>query len=190
MQIHEFEGVLRAAQAGADWAWSRLHDAYAGRILGYLRSRGAGDPEGLLGDVLLQVARNVATFEGGESEFRSWLFLIAHNRIIDERRRRGRRPEQELHDAHHPTVPSAEQGAFDNMSLSAAMEVMESLTDEQREVLALRVIAGLSLEETSVIMDKNINAIKQLQHRAINSLRKRIPTKPVTNHGHPPVTNT
>ena len=178
MQLHEFEGVLHAAQAGADWAWSRLHDAYAGRVLGYLRSRGAVDPEGLLGDVLLQVARNVGTFEGGESEFRSWLFLIAHNRVIDERRRRGRRPEQELRQVHHPAVASAEHGAFENMSLDAAMEMLEVLTDEQREVLALRVIGGLSLEETAAIMDKNVNAIKQLQHRAITSLRRRIPTSP------------
>ncbi len=175
MQLHEFEGVLHAAQAGADWAWSRLHDAYAGRLLGYLRSRGAVDPDGLLGDVLLQVARNVSTFVGGEPEFRSWLFLIAHNRVIDERRRRSRRQEQELRDAHHPVAPSAEQGAFENMSLDAAMELLAILTDEQREVLALRVIAGLSLDETATIMDKNVNAIKQLQHRAITSLRGKIP---------------
>lgn len=178
MHLHEFEGVLHAAQAGADWAWSRLYDAYGGRVLGYLRSRGAVDAEGLLGDVLLQVARNIASFQGGESEFRSWVFLIAHNRVIDERRRLGRRPEQELDHAEHPAVPSAEHGALVNMSLDTALDLLSSLTDDQREVIALRILGELSLEETAQIMGKNVNAIKQLQHRAIQALRRKSLAQP------------
>lgn len=178
MHLHEFEGVLHAAQVGADWAWSRIYDSYAQRLLGYLRSQGAVDPDGLLGDVLLQIARNIHSFEGDESGFRSWIFLVAHNRVLDERRRRGRKPQQELVASHYPATESAEHSAFESMSMDAAMALLDGLTDDQREVIALRFLAELSLEETASIMDKNINAIKQLQHRAIGALRKKMPARP------------
>ena len=56
--------MLEAARAGAEWAWSRLYNDLSGPVLGYLRMRGAAEPEDLLGEVFLQVARNAVTFEG------------------------------------------------------------------------------------------------------------------------------
>ena len=59
MQPAEFESVIEAARAGAEWAWSRLHGDLSGPVLGYLQSRGAVEAEDLLGEVFIQVARNI-----------------------------------------------------------------------------------------------------------------------------------
>jgi len=84
--------VLFAARAGAEWAWARLYDGLAPRIVGYLRAHGAADPEDLASEVFLQIVRDLAGFSGGEREFGAWSFTIAHRRLVDERRRRSRRP--------------------------------------------------------------------------------------------------
>ena len=88
-----FEPALGAAKSGAEWAWALLYRDLAGPVTGYLASRGAPEPEDLAAETFLQVARNIQSFEGGEEAFRSWVFVIAHRRLLDVRRKRGRSPE-------------------------------------------------------------------------------------------------
>lgn len=88
-----FPSVLLAARVGAEWAWTALYRDLAPPVLGYLRGTGAADPEDLTGEVFLRVVRDLARFEGGEADFRSWIFTIAHHRLLDQRRSRSRRPE-------------------------------------------------------------------------------------------------
>ncbi len=90
---HDFETRLRAAKNGAEWAWGAIYRDLAGTVSGYLANRGAAEPEDLTSETFLQVARNISSFDGDESAFRSWVFVIAHRRLIDSRRARTRRPE-------------------------------------------------------------------------------------------------
>jgi DNA-directed RNA polymerase specialized sigma24 family protein len=83
---------LAAAQAGVPWALTRLYEELAPAVHGYLRAQGAGDPEDLTSEVFLGAFAALERFAGTESQFRSWVFTIAHRRLTDERRRRGRRP--------------------------------------------------------------------------------------------------
>jgi RNA polymerase sigma-70 factor (ECF subfamily) len=53
-------------------------------------------------------------------------------------------------------------------------EVFESLTDEQQQVLSLRIIADLSLEDTAAVMGKRVGAVKALQRRALGAVRPRL----------------
>jgi RNA polymerase sigma-70 factor (ECF subfamily) len=61
-----FGDVLLAARAGAEWAWQRIYDDLAPKVVGYLRGHGAGDPEDVAGEVFLQVVRGLPGFSGGE----------------------------------------------------------------------------------------------------------------------------
>jgi DNA-directed RNA polymerase specialized sigma24 family protein len=90
--VESFNSVLTAARAGADWAWERIYADLAPVVTGYLRGHGAAEPEDLAGETFLHVVRDLPRFEGDERAFRSWVFTIAHRRLIDDRRRRGRRP--------------------------------------------------------------------------------------------------
>jgi RNA polymerase sigma-70 factor (ECF subfamily) len=169
--------VLAAAVEGADWAWADLYHAYAGRVRGYLRSRGAVDPDDLVGDVFLQLARNLSGFDGDEPAFRSWLFMVAHHRLIDERRKHTRRPVTLVDEPERLDRPAAVDVAGEavgNVSTSQLYELLDGLTDDQRNVVVLRMVAGLTLDETAGVLDKNLGAVTQLQRRGLAALRRQI----------------
>jgi RNA polymerase sigma-70 factor (ECF subfamily) len=173
----EFADVLRAAQAGAAWAWRRLHDDLAGHVLGYIRAQGAREPEDLLAEVLLQIARNIHSFEGAEKGFRSWVFQIAHNRVIDERRRLRRNPVD-------PTASVAEllpaQGdvtageVIDSIQAERIRALILKLVPAQRDVLLLRILSGLTVPEVAAVVGKSEGAVKALQRRGLVALSRHL----------------
>jgi RNA polymerase sigma factor (sigma-70 family) len=166
--------VLRAARRGDEQAWAELYDELAAPILGYLRSHGAPDPDDVLGEVLLQVVRGLPRFEGDEPGFRAWVFTIAHRRLQDAHRRRGRRP---VSPASPTTLESAlppvscEAEAVTALSTNAVVELLGRLTDDQREVLILRVVGGLTVGEVARATGRTTEAVKALSKRGLARLR-------------------
>lgn len=172
-----FDTTLAAARTGAEWAWRDLYDDLAPTLLGYLRRNGAADPEDLLGEVLLQVVRRLSTFDGDEAGFRSWVFTVAHHRLIDDRRYRSRRPStprptEEL----APSMPiedDTETEALEIVTTHELSELLDLLTDEQREVIVLR-LAGFTVAEAAGIVDRTENATKALQRRGLRALQRHL----------------
>jgi RNA polymerase sigma factor (sigma-70 family) len=183
----QFASVLEAAQAGAEWAWSRLYNDIAGPVLGYLRTRGAVEPEDLVGEVFLQVARNLGTFRGDYPAFRSWVFTVAHHRVVDERRYRTRRP-VDPGDIPEGTLATGntEAEALEQLATDEVIGLLATLTAEQRDVLLLRVVGDLSVDEVAKVVGRRPGAVKALQRRGLDSLRRVILT--VTPEGSPSVT--
>ena len=170
-----FDDVRVAALAHEPWACRRLYDDYAGRVLGYLRAQGAPEPEDLTSEVFLRVFDRLPQFSGDEPNFRSWLFTIAHRILIDDARRRQRRPRTTTLgiDIETRAAGDVEHEALANVGAEWADELLASLPPDQRAVVALRVTADLSLEQVAGILDKRVGAVKSLQHRALESLRRR-----------------
>jgi len=171
---HDFAATLAAARRGDDAAWRVLYDELSGVLLGFLRMSGARDPENLLGEVFLQMARNLPRFRGDEGALRGWAFLVARNRVVDERRRASRRPEVPLPDDGDTAgaVGDAEADALQRLGDTRVQELLDTLTHEQRDVIVLRVLGDLSLEQVAGILGKRVGAVKQLQHRALAALRR------------------
>lgn len=171
-----FDSILDAARSGVQWAWTRLLEDIDPVLRGYLRQQGAHDPDDLAGETWLHVARGVEGFDGDYQAFRSWVFMIAHHRIIDERRKRRRRPENLEEDAtldtSAPSSRSAEAEAMDSLEHDGMEALLDRLSPSQREVVLLRVIAGFGITEIAEIMGKKPGAIQALQHRAFRRLRK------------------
>lgn len=130
-----------------------------------------------MGEVFHDIARNIKSFEGTESNFRSWAFGIAHNRLVDQWRKASRVKDEPKLRPH--TEPSAEATALTAAFDSPAFAALDTLTDQQRTVMILRTIGDLSLAEVAEVLDTKVNAIKALQHRAVAQLRKRL-NEPVT----------
>ena len=173
--ISGFEGVLAAAQEGSDWAWEIIVRGYAPNLRRFFQIRGMADPDALVGEVLVDMARNIGTFTGEQSSFRSWVFVIAYRRLSDERRRLRRRPrETQLVDValSSELTPSAEDEALQILGTADAERMLDVLTESQRDAISLRVIAGLTLAETAAIMGRPVGAVKGLQRRAISKLRR------------------
>ncbi|HVL32961.1 MAG TPA: sigma-70 family RNA polymerase sigma factor [Actinomycetota bacterium] len=171
----DFEQLLAGARAGEEWAWSELYRRLAPGVLGYLRARGAADPEDLLGECFLQVVRDLERFSGSESDLRAWIFTIAHHRAVDDLRHRARRPVSPASGerlAELGPVGNAEDEALRALGDASVREALRALTEDQRTVLFLRLLAGLSIEEVATVMGKRTGAVKALQHRAVGAVRR------------------
>lgn len=143
-------------------------------VLGYLRAQRAPDPEDLLGEVFLQVARDLRRFRGDDAALRRWVFTVAHHRLLDERRRRARRPRVADTPVPDRPAPPAPPRSIDP-ELQAALD---RLTPDQREVVLLRFVADLSLDEVAELTGRATGAVKALQHRALAALQRALSPSP------------
>lgn len=173
-----FDPVVHAARAGGAWAWERLYKDLAPPLLGYLRMRGAADPEDVLGEVFVQIVRGLSSFEGDEKDFRSWVFTIAHRRAIDEARRARRRPHQpaDIHSLSDLASPAGnvEDEALASLGTGTIRRLVARLTPDQQDVLLLRILGDLTIDEIARALDKRPGAVKALQRRALAALGKEI----------------
>ncbi len=172
-----FAALLLAAQSGERWAFATLWVEHAPAVTAFLRARGSREPEDLTSEVFIAIFERLPQFVGGETEFRSFLFSITYRRLVDEFRTRSRRGENSEWTAENDPrrSPSAEQGAIDRVADDAALALIDTLPDDQRNVMALRIIADLSIDQIATVLDKRPGAIKALQRRALERLRKNFP---------------
>nr|WP_275264626.1 sigma-70 family RNA polymerase sigma factor [Jiangella asiatica] len=168
--------MLAAARSGAPWAFERLYSSLAPTVAGYLRLQGSAEPDDLTSEVFLGIFAGLAGFEGTEAQFRSWVFTIAHRRLIDERRRTARRPATPTDDPKVLDRPGgdAEADAIDALGLRRVLELCATLSDDQREVVVLRVVADLTVEQVAEVVGKSPGAVKALQRRGFDALRKKL----------------
>ena len=178
-----FDSVLRAAQSGAPWALERLYQVFSPAVLGYLRIQGAADPDDLANEVFLGVFQRIGAFAGDEDRFRSWVFTIAHSRLIDDRRRASRRPQTVQDATEFPDDRpggNAEADALARLSSRRVQALCEELVADQRDVLLLRLMAGLTVEAIAESLGKSEGAVKALQRRGLANLRKVLERDPVS----------
>ena len=169
-----FDEVLAAAQADAPWAFERLYRSLAPQITGYLRLQGAPDPEDLAGEVFLGAFRRLGSFQGSEGQYRAWVFTIAHRRLVDERRRASRRPQLVhggLAPAHDRGGGDVEEEALRRLSEERVRELCDELAPAQRDVLLLRLVGGLTVEQVAESLGKSPGAVKALQRRGVVAIR-------------------
>jgi RNA polymerase sigma-70 factor (ECF subfamily) len=169
---------LSAALAGDPSGFSAVYRAISPAVLGYFRARGAEDPEALTQDVFLDVLPRLGGISGGEKGLRTFIFSVAHARLVDYRRRQSRTPILGEYDPVDDgrLSASAEEHVIGSLGGGIA-ELMQQLNDEQREVLVLRIVADLSIEQVANIMDKSPGSIKQLQRRGLTALRELVTAK-------------
>jgi RNA polymerase sigma-70 factor (ECF subfamily) len=171
---HSLAGALEAARNGSSDGLGTIYTALAPAVRGYLQGQGAGDPDDLLGEVFVGVARGIAEFEGDAEAMRRWVFTIAHRRLVDDRRRR------RVRDAGGPaaeqTVPDIAEAAAERIDAGAVRQALDGLTDDQREVLLLRVVADLPVRDVARITGRTDGAVKTLTRRALASLARNLPS--------------
>lgn len=171
----EFPEILIAAQSKAGWAFERLYRTLAPAVAGYLRLQGSPEPEDLTNEVFFGAFRSIGSFEGDEERFRSWLFTITHRRLTDERRRVARRPP--MADARALTAAESRGGdvedeALGRMSVEKVRRLCETLPPDQRDVMLLRMVSGLPVDQVAGALGKSPAAVKALQRRAVASVRR------------------
>jgi len=177
-----FQAALAAARLGEEWAvallWRDLHP----RILRYLRvAVGDSGAEDVASDVWLEVARGLGRFGGDELAFRAWVFTIARRRVIDVGRQVQRRRTDPLSPQQvDRRADDAPEELEARLALDAALSRVARLPRDQAEVVALRVLAGLSTDQVAAIVGKRAGAVRVLQHRGLRRLESELAAEGVT----------
>jgi RNA polymerase sigma-70 factor (ECF subfamily) len=175
----DFARVLAAAQAGEEWAVARLYRSLQPSVLRFLSVRDSGEAEDIAAQVWLEVARALPQFTGAEDDFRALVFTIARRRLLNMRRGRARRRtdvvaiESLAGSVRAPDDP-AEEVATHLDGNAAAQRVAALLSPEQAEVVLLRVVGGLSVDEVAVIVGKRPATVRVIQHRALRRLAREL----------------
>jgi len=173
-----FDDVLAAAQAGAGWAFEVLYRDLAPSVTGYLRLHGAAEPDDLASETFIGVFTGLSGFTGDEAALRGWVFTIAHRRLVDDWRRRSRRPQlaDEPGDLTTFIGGDVEDDVLTRIGADTVQELCGLLPEDQRSVLLLRILADLTIEQVADVMDRSVASVKALQRRGLRSLRDRIET--------------
>lgn len=179
-----FGAALAGAQFGntdsVSWLWRRHQPV----LIAWLSSFDRTLAHDVASDVWIEAIRAIGGFSGDERAFRSWLFTIARRRLIDVQRRDQRR--------HSLTEAGRSQDSTEDTSTEekviaglASQEAIDriraNLTPEQAEIVLLRVIAGLDIDQVSAAIGKKPGAIRVMQHRALRKLALALQPEAVMN---------
>jgi RNA polymerase sigma-70 factor (ECF subfamily) len=169
----DFARVLAGARAGEDWAAASIYRSIQPALMRYLSAREPREAEDIAAQVWFEVARSLPRFSGGENELRALVFTIGRRRLSNARRNRARRPEavehQHLDAMTGPDDPAAIVVARD-ASREAVALVVRLLPRRQADVVLLRVLADLSVDEVAAIVGRSPAAVRVIQHRALKRL--------------------
>jgi RNA polymerase sigma-70 factor (ECF subfamily) len=178
-----FDQIIAGAKAGAPWALEALYLDTHPRLLRYLTAQAPDVGEDLASDTWLGVAGALPAFDGQENDFRALVFTVAKRRLLDHRRRASRRRtdpvDPELLAGLGPNG-DAEDDALDRVSTGWALNQIAALPPDQREVILLRVVADLAVDEVAAIVGKRPGAVRALQLRGLRRLARHIPKEAVT----------
>src|SRR4249919_3154146 len=157
-----FAEVLDSARAGDDASFAELWRWLHPPVVRWLSVVAPSDVDDIESEVWLSVARSLGSFTGDDGDFRGWVFTIARRRAIDWGRQQQRRPRL----ASLNGVDVADRVRVSSETdTAAALGMLLTLTPEQREALALRIIVGLTVRETAAVVHRSEGAVRILCHR-------------------------
>lgn len=169
-----FDSVLQAAQEGEERAFATLYRDVNPLLLRYFSARAPAVGEDLAAETWLAAARHLPSFHGGEAAFRTWLFTIGRRRLIQHFREVGRRSTQSVAPeilTCQASPDDTELAALGRISAhAAARAIVEMLSKDQSDVVLLRVLAGLDVNQVGEILGKRPGTIRVLQHKALRRL--------------------
>jgi RNA polymerase sigma-70 factor (ECF subfamily) len=172
MTGREFDVLLASAKAGDHRALDALYRDLNPLLRRFFTARASTAVDDLSQDTWLSVAEGIDRFEGDAPGFRSWLFTIAYRRLADHHRRSSRRRET----AAEPEMLLALSPGFEQVDHAAMAEALQGMIDglseDQADIVLLRIVGGLEVEQVAAIVGKSPGAVRVAQHRALQRLAK------------------
>ncbi|MBI4220951.1 MAG: sigma-70 family RNA polymerase sigma factor [Chloroflexi bacterium] len=172
------EALLALIASSDKNALAALYDRYGRRVFA-LAARMLGDPqssEEVTQDVFLSVWRRVSSYKAGKGRFTTWLFSIAHNRTIDElRRRRRERHRENPNIEDHADLPSEAipppEAVVARSESAMVLEALQSLPPEQRSVIEMSYFGGFTQVEIAEQTGQPLGTVKTRMRLALKKLR-------------------
>lgn len=166
--------LIKQAKEGEIDAIGELYEGHRLSVFRYLYYR-TGDThtaDDLTSEVFLRMIRGLSGYQIQETNFQAWLFQIAHNLLNDHYRKTNGRSHVQLEEnvmdnSQHSRSRPVEH-SLNSVTLQQALEM---LSGEQRDVVVMRFIVGMSIAEVARALHKSEDAVKGLQRRALMNLR-------------------
>jgi RNA polymerase sigma-70 factor (ECF subfamily) len=170
------ERLVEEARSGDSWAFGRLFDHFHEPVYRYIASRiqRPTDAEDLTQLVFVKALEALPRYEARGIPFGGWLFRLARNAVIDFVRTRHEHSELDTIVGQSGSDVGPDEIAVTREDIDAVAAALATLTDEQREAIALRFFAGLSAREAAEAMGKQEGTVRGLQFRAIAALRRQL----------------
>jgi RNA polymerase sigma-70 factor (ECF subfamily) len=170
---------LDAARRREAAAVTRIYTAYAPALFRFFMAA-VGDrhqAEDLTGSAFVSAIEGLPRFRGPVEALGGWLFQIARHDLYDHRRRQARSRVEPLDDNLNEVTVIAgaedpEELAITRLEGSRVLAALGQLSPDQREVLLLRMAAGLTAPEVAAALRKTTGAVKSLQFRGLASLAR------------------
>ncbi|WP_051772419.1 RNA polymerase sigma factor ShbA [Saccharothrix sp. NRRL B-16314] len=175
----DLDGLARAAAGGDRRSTNDLLAALRPRVIRYCRGRvgnnvtASASADDVAQDVLLAVLTSLPRYRDQGRGFAAFVFGIAANKVADFYRKAGHgrtTPMADLPDGAH-AEPGPEQVALRAEERRKLAQLLDVLSDSQRDVLVCRVVVGLSADETADLLSTTPGAVRVAQHRALTKLR-------------------
>ena len=170
------ERLVDEARAADAWAFGQLFDHFHLPIYRYIISRvhSPADAEDLTQLVFVKALEALPRYESRGIPFGGWLFRLARNAVVDFTRTRHEHADLDTAIHYGTKEPGPEDVALVRQDLDEVGVALATLTDDQREAIALRFFAGLSAREAAEVMGRQEGTIRGLQFRAIAALRRQL----------------
>ena len=159
---------------------STVFDRYFPIVFRYVRYRvsDVAQSEDIASDVFLRLLEAVKNGKGPNSNIKAWLLSTASHSVNDHHRKKFRRPTEEINESYQDIQASPAEASEQRERQRRIQLAFSKLTPEQQDVITLRFEQELTLEETAAIMKKKVNAVKQLQLRALAAMNRQIDESP------------
>ncbi len=164
--------LIHQAREGSREAFGLLYERHRATIARYVaaRIRDASDSEDLTEAIFESAWRAMGRYREQGVPFLAWLYRLAHNRVVDHYR--ALRPTVTLIPEVHESIEDTSAPLDLNIDSADLLKALHALTDDQRDVIVLRFVQGMSGREVAQAMDKREDAIRALQFRALATLRR------------------
>ena len=166
------ESLVTRALAGSNSAWTKLVKRYEKRVYNYAL-RMVGHPDDafdLMQEVFVGVHRNLASFRG-DGAFPAWLFRIASFRCTDYLRRRRHHEEFDDERGFLHQGPGPEEQTFTTHANQQISEALNTLPDEQRQVVELKFFQHFTFEDIAGQLGISPNTAKTRLYSALRKLK-------------------
>jgi RNA polymerase sigma-70 factor (ECF subfamily) len=165
--------LLALAQRGNRQAVSEIYEKFFPSVYRFVRLHveDVQTAEDISSEVFFRLIDTVGKRNGPQKTLRGWLFQVARHEMYRQRGKRQKMPMITLNEW-LPAADDIEADFVQKASIERVRQALRSLSSEQQEVVILRFAEALSLEETADMMGKSVAAIKSLQFRAVDTLRR------------------
>lgn len=163
VDAHNYDQLVEEAIGGSDFAFSSLWRHFQPRMVRYL-AMFTNEPEDLCSEVWIKIASSIGSFQGDSQAFKGWIYTIARNAATDLARKKKRLG---------TTVELSETDwTSENSTMVEVMDLIKRLPKDYAEIILLRVVADLEVNDVAEIVGKLPGNVRVLTHRGLKQLNE------------------